>query len=59
MRYVDFGADVPRFNGDDSWQLPMAGRFIADRQGTITNAEAHPDYTRRPQPAEIVNFLKG
>ena len=56
--YIELGLDLPRFNGNDSWQLPLAGRFITDRQGIIRSVEAHPDYTRRPEPSTIVNYLK-
>ena len=56
--YMELGIDLPRFNGNDSWQLPMAGRFIANSQGIIGNVEAHPDYTRRPEPSAIVDYLQ-
>ena len=55
--YTKFGLDLVRFNGDDQWQLPLPGRFILDRQGTILHRDVHPDYTKRPEPAEIVNLL--
>ena len=56
--YMELGIDLPRFNGNDSWQLPMAGRFIANSQGIIRNVEAHPDYTQRPEPSSIVDYLQ-
>ena len=56
--YIEWGLDLPRFNGNDSWQLPMAGRFITNSKGIIRNVEAHPDYTRRPEPASIVDYLQ-
>ena len=55
--YLKFGIDLERFNGDEAWQLPMPGRFILDRQGTIIHSDVHPDYTKRPEPAEILNVL--
>lgn len=55
--YAKFGIDLPRFNGDDSWALPMPARFIIDRQGTIRSATADPDYTVRPEPDETVETL--
>jgi peroxiredoxin len=33
--YRAFDIDLERFNGDDSWQLPIPGRFIIDRKGII------------------------
>jgi peroxiredoxin len=56
--YRDFGIDLEKFNGDDSWTLPMPGRFILDRQGTIISADVHPDYTIRPEPADIIKILQ-
>ena len=55
--YKKFGIDLERFNGDDTWQLPMPGRFILDRQGTIIHRDVHPDYTKRPEPAEIIDIV--
>jgi len=56
--YLSFGSDLARFNGDDSWTLPMPGRFIVDQRGIIRHADVNPDYTIRPDPAETVAFLK-
>ena len=56
--YLQFDLDIPRYNGDDSWTLPMPGRFVVDREGIIRAAEVHPDYTMRPEPAETVAALK-
>ena len=56
--YKKFGIDFERYYGDDDWQVPMPGRFILDRQGTIIHRDVHPDYTKRPEPADIINILK-
>jgi peroxiredoxin len=56
--YSNFGIDLERFNGDDSWTLPMPGRFILDQQGTILSADVNPDYTKRPEPDDIIEILK-
>ena len=56
--YLQFGLDLPRYNSDESWTLPMPGRFVVDREGIIRSAEVHPDYTTRPEPAETVEVLK-
>lgn len=56
--YSNFGIDLQRFNGIDSWQLPLSGRFIIDSQGVIRNMEVHPDYTQRPDPSEILDILQ-
>lgn len=55
--YQTFGFDLERFNGDNSWQLPMPARFIVNSNGLIIDAEVNPDYTVRPDPAQIINIL--
>ncbi|MGB2688945.1 MAG: peroxiredoxin-like family protein [Desulfobacterales bacterium] len=57
--YLQFGIDLGKYNGDDSWTLPMPGRFIIDRSGIIRYAEVNPDYTVRPEPEEVIGVLKG
>jgi peroxiredoxin len=46
--------DLVRFNGDESWELPIPATFVIDGGGTIVYAAADPDYTRRPEPAEVL-----
>jgi len=55
--YKGFGIDLERFNGDSTWTLAMPGRFIVNQQGIVISAEAHPDYTLRPEPSDILNLL--
>jgi len=50
--------NLPFANGDESWELPIPATFILDRDGTILYASANEDYTDRPEPADIVEFLK-
>ena len=44
-------------NGDASWELPVPATFILAAnlkgQAEVRFAEANPDYTERPEPAEI------
>lgn len=56
--YTAFGIDLPRFNGNDSWMLPMSGRFIINTEGIIVNTEVSPDHTTRPEPTDILDILK-
>ena len=55
--YTGFGLDLTRFNGNDSWTLPLPGRFAIGSDGIIKNRAVHPDYTTRPEPAEIPDLL--
>jgi peroxiredoxin len=52
--YRAFKIDLPAFNGDDTWTLPMPARYVIDRGGQICAADVNADYTRRPEPDEAV-----
>jgi peroxiredoxin len=56
--HSEFGIDLEKYNGDDSWTLPMPARFILDQQGTILSADVNPDHTVRPEPGDIIEILK-
>ena len=56
--YRKFGIDLAQGNGDGTWRLPMPARFVLDGQGIIRSADADPDYTRRPEPAQTVEILR-
>ncbi len=51
------GANLPAFNGDDAWELPMAGTFLVDQLGTVRLAFVDPDFTRRLDPSVIIARL--
>lgn len=56
--YREFGIDLERFNGDDSWTLPMPGRLVIDPQGIVRAADVSPDYTVRSDPEDTIGVLK-
>jgi len=56
--YTGFGIDLERFNGNDSWTLPMSGRFIIDNNAKIINVDVDPDYIKRPEPTDIIKIIK-
>ena len=50
--YLSFGnIDLAQRNGEDSWTLPMPGRFVIDRSGIIRVVDVDPDYRFRPETA--------
>lgn len=55
--YAGFGLDLPKFNGDQSWTLPIPGRFVIDRGGIVRAADVDPDYTQRPEPEKTIADL--
>lgn len=50
--------NLPFANGDDSWELPIPATYILARDGTILFASANEDYTDRPEPSEVVHYLR-
>ena len=52
-----FGVELPRIHGDGQWNLPMPARYVIDTDGTVAYAEVNPDYTRRPEPADLFPVL--
>ena len=61
MRWVYseiFKLDLPAFNGDDSWALPMPSRFIVDQQAVIRAADVNLDHTTRPEPETAIEVLR-
>jgi len=56
--YKGLKNDLPTFNGDPSWTLPMPGRFVIGQDGTILYAEANADYTLRPETADLLPALR-
>jgi len=56
--YKQLKNDLPAFNGDDSWTLPMPARYVIARDGTIVYAEVNPDYTQRPEPSDMIPALQ-
>ena len=49
--------DLSRINDDPSWTLPMPARYVIGTDGVIAYAEVNPDYTRRPDPEELLPVL--
>jgi peroxiredoxin len=49
--------NLPLANGDNSWELPIPAVYVMDQNSTIQYASAHPDYSQRPEPGEILQIL--
>ena len=56
--YKNLKNDLPAFNGDTSWTLPMPARYVIGQDGTILYAEVNPDYTHRPEPQDMLPVLR-
>ena len=56
--YQQFGLDVAKHNGDDSWTLPMPAALIIDGDGIVRHTNINADYTNRPEPEDTLAALK-
>lgn len=57
--YAGFGIDVASANGEDRSRLPMPARYVVDQSGRVHDAAVNPDYTQRPEPADLIPMLRG
>jgi peroxiredoxin len=55
--YKSFKTDLPAFNDDPFWVLPMPARYVIGTDGIIAYSEVNPDYTQRPDPSELLPVL--
>lgn len=56
--YEKFGIHIEKHNGAGQFDLPLAATFVVAADGTVENAFVDADYTKRQEPAEVVNILK-
>lgn len=56
--YKTLKNDLPAFNDDPAWTLPMPARYVIGQDGLIAYAEVNPDYTLRPEPDSLLPVLQ-
>lgn len=56
--YGQLGADLSKFNGDDTYGLPIAATYVIDRNGMIRASFVNADYTQRMDPEDILAALR-
>jgi peroxiredoxin len=49
--------NLPFANGDESWELPVPATYILGRDHAVLYATINPDYSERPEPADILGQL--
>lgn len=55
--YDKFGIDVPGYNGDDTFQLPIPATYIIGQDGKVLYHFVDLDYTKRLEPGLIIEQL--
>lgn len=58
VSFEAFGVDLPKFNGDQSWQLPVPATFVIDKNGTVRFSFVDAEFRHRAEPEEILQVLK-
>lgn len=56
--YERLGNDLPTRNGDDSYQLPVPATYVVAPDGTVAWRFVDADYTRRAEPADVLEALR-
>ncbi len=51
--YMGYGANLPKVNGDDSFELPMTAVYVLDRTGVVRHACSTPTPTNVPPPRRL------
>jgi peroxiredoxin len=56
--YGSLGNDLPVFNGNGQWVLPVPATFVIDTEGRIRFAHIEADYRERAEPADVITFIE-
>lgn len=55
--YSNFGIDLPAYNGDSTFELPIPATYVVAADGKIIHSFADADYTQRLDPEAIIQAL--
>jgi len=57
--YESIMTKLPGYNGDTSWELPMAATYIVRPDGIISYARVDADWRQRSEPGDVLSSLSG
>jgi peroxiredoxin len=52
------GRDLPRYQGNDAWLLPLPASFVVDSTGIVRARFIDPDYRRRMAVEDLVEAMR-
>jgi peroxiredoxin len=55
--YETIMTKLPGYNGDQSWELPLAATYIVEPDGKIAYARVDADWRQRPEPEEVLRAI--
>lgn len=56
--YAGFNSHVDKANGEEAWRLPAPAVFVIDRQGIVHWSWVDSNWTRRAEPADVLNAVR-
>ena len=57
--YESIMTKLPGYNGDASWELPLAATYVVGPDGIICFAHVDPDWRQRTEPSEVLRLVIG
>jgi peroxiredoxin len=57
--YESIFTKLPGYNGDQSWELPLAASYVIQPDGKIAWARVDADWRHRPEPEELLEIVAG
>lgn len=55
--YESIYTKLPGYNGDQSWELPLAATYVIRPDGIVSYARVDADWRHRPEPEEVLQAL--
>jgi peroxiredoxin len=55
--YESIMTKLPGYNGDQSWELPLAATYIVQSDGKISWSRIDADWRKRPEPGELLEVV--
>jgi peroxiredoxin len=55
--YESIMTKLPGYNGDQSWELPLAATYVVQPEGKISWARIDADWRHRPEPEELLQIV--
>jgi peroxiredoxin/YHS domain-containing protein len=50
--------DIPKKNGDESWELPLAVTYVVGQDSKIVYAFVSADYRKRAEPSDVIQAVR-
>ena len=55
--FETLGNDLLKFNGDDSFELPIPASLLVDENGVVRKTFVNPDFTERLEPETALEWI--